>query len=179
MFRDALDSLLKKAGFITRVESPLEKRSEQDEGLRIDILAHPHGNGPALLIDITIFNSVAPNAEEKECMRELEKREEAKRAKYQDAAAAMGGTVLPVALDVYGATRDGTLAFLRGLVPQMKARVNADEAPTISFHATILPVLSRALAFGNGQCLLLSNKLPQLGIDVNGSNQWSMEAAAE
>lgn len=43
---------------------------------------------------------------------------------------------------------------------------DADEKATIALNATIIPALSRALAFGNGTCLLMSNKLREIGVPI-------------
>ena len=169
MLRDALNDLLRLAGYITMVECPLEVRTGKDEGLRIDILAYPP-NGAPLLVDLTVYNSAAVSAEEKDIMRELEKKEESKVEKYEAAAEGLGGSVMPLAMDVWGSTTAETRAFLQSLVGEMKLR-NVDEEKKISFNATVIPALSRALALGNGLCLLLSNKLPALGIAIYGDGE--------
>ena len=79
----------------------------------------------------------------------------------------MGADLLPFALDVFGSLPQSCRSFLTTLVSRMQFSCeDADEKATIAPNATIIPALSRALAFGNGTCLLMSNKLREIGVPI-------------
>eukprot|EP00743_Colponemidia_sp_Colp-15_P013077 GILK01015063.1.p1 GENE.GILK01015063.1~~GILK01015063.1.p1 ORF type:complete len:345 (+),score=31.96 GILK01015063.1:46-1035(+) len=89
-----------------------------------------------------------------------------KKAKYDAHAKSLKGTYMTFALDIYGKTSKETINFLNGLKTQIKVRcVDMPSQDAITYAATITH-LSKALAFGNGTCLLYSQQLPQIGINL-------------
>ena len=170
MIRDALAGLLKRGGYTVACEVPV---TTTEDPLRMDIVCHPHDGGSAIMIDTTILNSAAKRFESKDVTTELQRKHKEKEDKYGAAARSMGADLLPFALDVFGSLPQSCRSFLTTLVSRMQFSCeDADEKATIALNATIIPALSRALAFGNGTCLLMSNKLREIGVPIGiGSRQ--------
>ena len=69
------------------------------------------------------------------------------------------------AMDIYGKMSKESRDFLSSLTTKIKARADPASQSTITVAATISGI-SKALAFGNGTCLLYSHQLRLLGVNL-------------
>ena len=149
MLRDAIASLLTRAGYTVACEVPLELA--EDPLLRMDIVCYPPGRGQTIFIDTTVLNSAAKRQGSRDVQSELGKKDAEKFRKYGLAAQACGAKLLPFAVDIYGVMSADCRSFLSTIVAGIRANcVDLEEKETITLNATVIPALSRALAFGNG-----------------------------
>eukprot|EP00744_Colponema_vietnamica_P000418 GILI01000749.1.p1 GENE.GILI01000749.1~~GILI01000749.1.p1 ORF type:complete len:1357 (+),score=316.40 GILI01000749.1:219-4073(+) len=159
--RDALAVLMTRAGYSVQTEVVLDPKAE----LRMDIVATPP-EGPTLYIDTTVANSTSRTFKDKAEETIFALKDAEKKAKYDAHVKSLKGTYMTFALDIYGKTSKETINFLNGLKTQIKVRcVDMPSQDAITYAATITH-LSKALAFGNGTCLLYSQQLPQIGINL-------------
>ena len=168
--RDALATVMTEAGYSCRREVEIGQTGEgaNVEPLRMDIVATPP-NGEPIYVDVTIANSASRSHANRPVDATFAKADAAKRAKYEEAARSNGCKYLTFAMDVFGKLSKDSLSFLQSLTTSMKARcADKVERELITVAATFSGI-SKALAYGNGSCLLYSNQLLTMyGISLKG-----------
>jgi len=156
--RDALIGIMTKAGYDCRPEVVI------GEGLRMDIVATPP-TGPGVYIDTTVLNSMSRSHGRTALEKGLARKDEEKKKKYEEIAAANGHSYMTFGMDVFGKTTAKPIELLQQCTKLIKQRCTAATEPRnpLTYAATITTI-SQAIAYGNGLCLLASQKLPALGV---------------
>jgi hypothetical protein len=159
--RDALANIMRRAGYTTQTEVNLDPKGE----LRMDIVAVPH-EGQTLYIDTTVANSTCRSHNAKGVDAILAKKDAEKTKKYRAAATAANANYMTFSMDIYGHMACESKNFLSDLIKKVHTRC-ADQAQTAASTASTTKLtLSKALAFGNGLCLLQSHQLHLLGVNL-------------
>ena len=169
--RDALIGLMTRAGYLCKREDEVGTTGEGENKsvLRMDIVATPP-TGPQLYVDVTICNPAARSYANKteKALFDAQKKEKEKR--YAEIAKTNGCELVTFSLTVFGSMSDASRKLISALVTSLKARCsdNAERA-AITVSAT-LNFISKALAYGNGACLLFSNQLLTMyGVSLKGT----------
>ena len=131
------------------------------------VVCHTPGLETApIFIDTTVLNSAAVRFESKDVVAGLARMEAEKVRKYGVVAQAAGARFVPFALDVFGSLCAPGLGLVRDAIHFIKLRgtTDIDLAGFVSVDAAVFSALSRALALGNGVCLLMSGRLRVVGV---------------
>ena len=161
-----LKGALTDAGYSCRSEVTLEPTDPQ-RGLRMDIVAHPLGDGEKLYIDTTIVNTMCRTHKGKKVCNLLKTAHEDKVKLYGAAAARDGYTYMTFGMDVYGSKSLQTMNFIAKLATAAKTRAPPGTDPSsLTSDATTL-LIHRALALGNGQCLVNSRFLEKMRVNFS------------
>ena len=159
MIRDSLTAILTRAGYSCKPEDPVTK------GKFLDILAYPP-EGQPLYIDVTVANTVSRSHSKRTVERTLAMKDEKKKKDYLAAVTAAGGRYMTFGLDVFGKMDKESSDFLKTVVTACKSRhCDSLDSTDVSASAS-LTILSKALAFGNGYCLMFSGQLRRFGFGV-------------
>ena len=130
--------------------------------LRMDIVSTPP-SGPKWYTDMTVVNSASRTAAAKEVEAMFEAKDSEKKKKYLDASTNVGAVYKTFACDVFGSMWKPSLDLLNSLAAQIKLRHPDPEDRSAFTSAALFLKLSRAIAFGNGLCLVMSGRLSRLG----------------
>ena len=155
--RDALMDIMTKAGNACKPEDHLT-----ESGSHIMDISASAAVGQSLMIDITVINGLAISNAGKTLPALAAEKHKEKAKKYDELAKERGFTFQTFAIEAHGTMTEETLSFLQQLNSDIQARTT-DAADRTTFKTTITPI-SRALAFGNGLCLLWSGCLNRAGV---------------
>ena len=156
--------LLAKAGHSITVEQTIGKDTDGKD-LIIDIVSVPP-NGPKLYLDWTIANSRGRSLASKGLEGIFDAKDQAKRKKYEALATAQGAEYKTLACDVFGTFSKETRAFLNQLASDIKLRhPDVQARDSLTAAAAVFRPISRAIAYGNGLCLIRSGHLRRLGFN--------------
>ena len=158
--RDALAGLMTRAGYSVQTEVVLDPKAE----LRMDIVATPP-DGPVLFVDTTVTNSTSRTLRGKDADKTFEAKDLEKKTRYEECVAGLQGTYMTFALDIYGRMSKQSKDFLSALTTKIKLRCADSASQDAITVAATSTTLSKALAFGNGTCLLYSQQLPLIGVN--------------
>ena len=156
--RDALAGLMTRAGYSVQTEVVLTPE------LRMDIVATPP-NGATIYIDTTVPNSTSRSLQHKTIEQTDKMKDAEKRKKYEEFVKNANARYLTFVIDIYGKSPKPTKDFLSEVTAKIKTCA-AESASTEHITVTIATTaLSKALAFGNGTCLLNSQQLRLFGVN--------------
>lgn len=157
--RDALIGILTNAGYDCTSEDPLNPEASRV----MDIVARS-SKGESLYVDVTVINALSVSNAGKPLPTLVAEKHKEKSDKYEALARQQGFTYKTFALETHGTMTADTQKFLQELSREIKPRFpDPADQHLLGYSATITPV-SRALAYGNGLCLLASDQLSRLGV---------------
>lgn len=169
-----LANVLDQAGFVTAPEVPfvVEQASQEERDRIMDIVAYPPDGGPPLFIDSTIANTVGRTLIGRPVPKTLAAKVAEKRERYKLLLEQEGAEFLVVAVDVFGRMDKATEGFLQHLTGMLRNRCVDEEEKSEATYAATISRISRAIAFGNGACLLLSHRMMRLGLQLGGVRRY-------
>jgi len=112
-----------------------------------------------------VANSVCRSHIAKSVQKVLDLKDIEKKKKYQEVATAKGAKYMTFSCDIYGHMSRESGNFLNSLTGMVKARADP-ESQSVFTHAATINKFSKALAFGNGNCLLFSHQLRMFGVHL-------------
>jgi len=133
---------------------------------RMDIVATPL-EGKVLYVDTTIVNSASRSYASTDINKVFGAKDAEKKKKYQKLADDVDAEYITFSLNIHGCMSSESQALMRTLTTAIKARcADSVEQAAVTMKAATITTLSKALAFGNGTCLLNSHRLKHFGVNL-------------
>ena len=157
LVREALAGLLNRAGYSVQQEVPLSPE------LRMDIIATPH-EGPAIFIDTTVPNTTGLSLRTKNMAQVDKAKDSEKSKKYEEYVKSVNGRYLTFTIDIHGKMSQTAKTFLSEVTAKIKTCAPETACGASLTYTALTTTLSKALAFGNGMCLLRSQQMHLFGV---------------